>query len=160
VWAALGFEGEIMSKVSLKGILVGGFISVIAPIFLSLIAIIIYTKIPTPNPQTPINSMNEFINFYNSKIMPPFVILGLAMNLFFYSFAVVGGYISAKLAKKNELLNSTLSSWPLVLLVVIGAIKDQNVQLTFSDSLFIFTLLFFTLGGYIRLKQVTKYAKP
>jgi hypothetical protein len=65
-------------------------------------------------------------------------------------FSVLGGYIAARIAKHNELLNGTLSSFLCVLFVILAIGTSSMIGL--ATGIIANPILGF-LGGYLRLRQ-------
>ncbi len=70
-------------------------------------------------------------------------------------FSVVGGYVSARLARRAELLNAALSSY-LCLGLGIYSLANGQEQLPVWLSVLLLPLspILSGLGGYVRLRQV------
>jgi len=73
-----------------------------------------------------------------------YVILAVLGSL----FSILGGYVSARLARRSELLNGALSSY-LCLASGIYSLSTGQEQLPIWLS-----VLLLPLGGYVRLRQV------
>jgi fructose-specific phosphotransferase system IIC component len=112
-----------MSKVSVKGVLIGGVVDVVTSVVLDFpFAFYIMSKLDLS--RVPKNQIGARITAALHGNLPLYVgqlLLGLACS-------VLGGYIAARLAKRDELLNGLLSSWLCVALGVysMASGKDSN----------------------------------
>ena len=110
-----------MSKVSLKGVLIGGVVDMVASVVLGL-PFALYTTLKvdlshTPNTQAAVTAaIHGNVPLYAAQLL-----VGLACS-------VLGGYVAAWLAKHDEWLNGALSSVLCVALSIytISTGKDSN----------------------------------
>jgi hypothetical protein len=114
-----------MSRISVKAILVGGGVDVVTSFLLGIPFVIYgmakFRPTRTSSGQVPTNlaiAMHADVPLYTSQIL-----VGLACS-------VLGGYIAARLAKNNELLNAGLSSFLCVSIGIyaISSGKDLDAQ--------------------------------
>jgi uncharacterized membrane protein YfcA len=140
-----------MSKVSVKGVLIGGVVDVVSSVVLGLpFALYAMLKVDlshTPNAQAPAAvtaAIHGNVPLYVAELL-----VGLACS-------VLGGYVAAWLAKHDELLNGGLSS---VLCVALGIYtvstgKDSNPH-WLQVLLLLASPLMALLGGELmrRLRQ-------
>lgn len=139
-----------MSKLSVKGILLGGIADVVATNILA-IPIVAYVATKIDLAHTPKEQMQAAI----LAVMHANPLLFAAQIAVGVGCSILGGYLGARLAKHDELVNGTLSSW---LCVGIGvyAMASGKAQ----DSVFMQLADFIAapaaglLGGYLRFKQV------
>ena len=134
-----------MNQISVKGILLGALSAYIVSKILGLpILLYLTSKIGTP-PST------AFGLIHFNKILLAEAVINLMS-------AVIGGYIAAFIAKKNELLNGALSSF---LALGLGVFSwFSSYPLTNGKYWWFLVLatypLFSLFGGHLRLKQVRK----
>lgn len=134
-----------MSKVSVKGVLVGGIIDIVATNILA-IPLVIYVMIKYDLVHTPEHQMQAAItaaingttSLYASKLL-----IGLGCT-------VLGGYIAAWLAKHDELLNGLLSSFLCVAFGVYSLIEGKTSRPLLHLLLLLATPAIAMLGGYFR----------
>ncbi|HSW96353.1 MAG TPA: hypothetical protein VLF89_00855 [Candidatus Saccharimonadales bacterium] len=138
----------MFKKISFKGIILGGIADVVGSNIWGVI-LVIYLL-----------SRYHLYSLPQTKMIPqlqhlisqdPIIFI---LNLFVGGgFTVLGGYIAARIAKHDELLNGTLASFLCVLfaLFAIGSTPILNVLLAVLAN----PLLGFA-GGYLQLKQKKK----
>jgi hypothetical protein len=138
-----------MRKVSIKGVLIGGFVDVATTTILA-IPLVIYAMAklsllhaPRGSVQTPIAPAIH--------ASPLLYVLQLLIGL---GGSVLGGYVAAWIARHDELLNGLLSS---LLCTVIGVYSVIAGKISGSLSEHILLLIaapfFGFLGGYLRRTQ-------
>jgi hypothetical protein len=138
-----------MSKVSIKGVLIGGIVDVVSSVVLGLpFAIYAISKIDFAH--TPKDRVGPTITAAMNGNVPVYIgqlLIGLACS-------VLGGYVAARLAKGNELLNGTLSSFLCIVLGIytVSLGKDSH-PLVVQVLLFVASPAFGLLGGYLSLLQ-------
>ena len=112
-----------MSKVSVKGVLIGGIVDIVTSVVLGL-PFALYAMLKVDLSHTPNAQASAAVTAAIHGNVPLYVaqlLVGLACS-------VLGGYVAAWLAKHDELLNGGLSS----VLCVVGGIyvlatgKDSN----------------------------------
>ena len=102
-----------MGKISIKGVLIGGIVDVVASVVLDF-PFALYTLSKAEYPRTPKDQIATRMTAALHGNLPLYVaqlVVGLACS-------VLGGYIAARLAKHDELLNGLLSSFLCVALGV------------------------------------------
>ncbi len=134
-----------MNKISVKGILLGAISAYIIS-RISGLPILLYI---TSNIGTPPKSAWGLVHF--DKIL----LAETAVNL---ASVIIGGYVAAFVAKKNELLNGALSSF---LTFGLGMfIWFNSYPLTNGRNWWLLALVMYPFfaffGGYLRLKQTGK----
>jgi hypothetical protein len=147
---------KIREKISIKGVVIGAIADIggtnVWAFFLTLYLIFSYHLLSIPP--------NELANEISSIIRGDPLIFSL--NLLMGSlFSILGGYVPAHIAKRNELLNGALSSFLCVLLglysIVSGTAFDSLwlhlVSLVLSPALAL-------LGGFLKLKQRSRSLLP
>jgi hypothetical protein len=136
-----------MNKISIKGVLIGGIVDVATSIVLGIpIAIYAFAKIDfahTPKDQMAA-AMTAAMNGHPSIFVIQMVV-GLACS-------ALGGYVAARLAKHDELLNGTLSSFLCTAIGIysIAAGKDSH-SLAVQILTFVGSPVFALIGGYLAL---------
>jgi hypothetical protein len=143
--------GEIMSKVSLKGVLVGGITDVGATIILGvpLALIFVVAKVDFVHmPKDQVQAAVAAAIHGNTFLYAVQVLIGAACS-------VLGGYVAARIAKHDELLNGALSSFLCIgmgLYSVVGG-KDSS-SLPVQLLLLLASPVLGLLGGYLGLKYL------
>jgi len=137
-----------MSRVSIKGIFIGGIVDVGSSLFfgviLTLAALARIDRVRTPPDQLG-PALNAIMR--GPLCMTLTMLTGVIMS-------ILGGYIAARIAKHDHLLNGLLSAW-LCTLIGIGTIllKPQAQPLLFDILDFILCPAAALLGGYLCLRQ-------
>src|SRR5580658_8029922 len=132
-----------MSKVSVKGVLIGGVVDVVTSVVLGLpFALYAMSKVDlshTPSSQASA-AITAAIHGSESLYMAE-LLVGLACS-------VLGGYVAAWLAKHDELLNGGLSAFLCVALDIytVASGKDSNTLLV-QILLIVASPLMALLGG-------------
>jgi putative membrane protein (TIGR04086 family) len=129
-----------MGRASWKGVLIGAVSEVVLSVFLMIVVLIIISII----------SHLEHIPFKELVHASRYILLfpiGLACS-------ALGGYLSAQIAKHDELLNGGLSSFLSVLihLFVISSGHDSRPAIE-RYLVLLAGPAFAILGGYLRLRQ-------
>ena len=138
-----------MKALSFKGILIGGIVDVGLSFVLG-IPLSVYVILKVASLHLPKAQIHDAISGINRE-MPIFLgqmVLGIVCS-------ILGGYLAARIAKHDEMLNGAMSSW-FCLLVAFYALS--HVGPVFSPLVSALTTLAgpagATLGGYIRLRQI------
>jgi hypothetical protein len=134
-----------MSKVSIKGVLLGAitdtFSSLIAGILSAIFVLFLSHLLHKPH-----------------QVFHRYGILDVLLTLNGLSFSLLGGYVSALVAKHDELLNGGLSSFLCVGINFIFILTGKNhYPVVVQWLLIVASISFATLGGYIRLRQKGQY---
>lgn len=112
-----------MGKISIKGVLIGGVVDMVASVALGLpFAIYALLKVDLSHtPNTQVSAAVTAVIHGNVPLYTAQLLVGLACS-------VLGGYVAAWLAKHDELLNGALSSVLCVALSIytISTGKDSN----------------------------------
>jgi hypothetical protein len=142
-------SGANWMKVSILGVLVGGFVDIVSSMF-AAVPFFVYARIilrPShPIGRLPPHAVSDAIRA-NILLYSAQVIIGLLCS-------ILGGYVAAAIARRHERLNGTLSSY---LCVSLGTVS-MFVGLT-RDPIWLQTLLLITgpvmafMGGDLRLRQ-------
>jgi hypothetical protein len=140
------WNGEEMSKVSIKGVLLGAFSDTIlsslagslAAFFVVLISHLLHQPV---------------------KLFHLYGILWAVLMLISFSFSLLGGYVAALVAKHDELLNGGLSSFLCVGVTTVSILTGKShYPVVVQWLLLVASIAFAILGGYIRLRQKVQYA--
>ena len=131
-----------MSRISTKGVLIGGLIDVVSS-FLVGLPFAIYAVLKVDLAHTPKDQiaaattavLNTHPGIYASQIG-----MGLACS-------ILGGYISARLAKHDEILNGALSSWLCVLIGIFTITFGKDSHSFAMQALMLVASPAFALGG-------------
>lgn len=138
-----------MSKLSLKGVLIGGVVDVAStialgiPLALYVVATVDLTRVPKDQLGTAITAaMNG-----NALLHVAQLVVGLGCS-------VLGGYIAARIARSEELLNGAVSAWLCTALGVyaIAAGKDHHSVLV-QVLVLLAGPVMGSLGGYLAIKH-------
>jgi len=137
-----------MRKVSIKGVLIGGITDVGLSMLLGL-PFGIYAGLEVAIAHTPNNQMHSTIAAIMHR--PAIFITGLLIGS---GCSILGGYIAARLAKHDELLNGCLSAFLCVASGIWVVSTHQSfVPIWQQIAELVASPIFGLLGGYLRLKQ-------
>jgi hypothetical protein len=138
-----------MNKISVKGVVVGGVTDIVATVILT-IPLVIYL-IATELAGTPKDPLQAAIM---ATIRADPLLYGL-QSLIGLACSVLGGYVAARVAKHDELLNGLLASFlPVALGVYSLATGKNSGPLLLPVLLLIASPLCSRLGGHLRLVQI------
>ena len=139
-----------MSKVSIKGVIIGSITDIVSsnivqiPLFVYIVSQLSMESIPQDEIEKALMSAmkNNYIYFTIAMVLGSLC-------------SILGGYISAKIAKHNEVLNGALSSF-LCVGSGVYAMTAGGTEYTWWQHILIicFSISLSTIGGYIRLKQI------
>ncbi|HTA57229.1 MAG TPA: hypothetical protein VK805_03685 [Candidatus Baltobacteraceae bacterium] len=138
-----------MNKLSLKGIVWGGIADILASVILGL-PVVTYVMVKlelahTPKDQVPA-AVHAALQGHTSLYA-----LQLAIGM---ACSVLGGYVGARLAKHDELLNGALTSMLCVALGIYSlATKTESGSQFIEWASFVLSPALGMLGGYLRLAQ-------
>jgi putative membrane protein (TIGR04086 family) len=131
-----------VKRVSIKGVLVGGIVDVVATMLCTLIAVIFLVNrlLAHGAPGAPI-------------IAPPpstHAVLTVVAGV----CSLFGGYVAARIAKHDELLNGALSSYLSILvgLILLPYDKDSGAVRNLLIAI-VTSIVLGLLGGYVRVAQ-------
>jgi hypothetical protein len=153
--AHLGFDNEwIMKSISLKGVAIGAVLDIVLTNIVTL-PLMIYIMASLNSAGVPSDKVSGALMeaLYGSTLY-----FSLAW-LLGGSCSVLGGYVSARIAKHDEVLNGTLASilclafsvYALIGGTTGGQLWRHVVFLPLSPALAAF-------GGYLRLQQKTRHS--
>ena len=138
-----------MNKISVKGVVVGGVTDIVATVVLTLplIVYLIATEL-TGTPKDPLQAAIMAAIRANPLLYGLQSLIGLACS-------VLGGYMAARVAKHDELLNGLLASFlPVALGVYSLATGKNSGPLLLPVLLLIASPLCSRLGGHLKLVQI------
>ena len=138
-----------MNKISVKGVVVGGVTDIVATVILPLplIVYLIATAV-TGTLKEPLQAAVMTAIRANPLLYGLESLIGLACS-------VLGGYVAARVAKHDELLNGLLASFlPVTLGVYSLATSKASGPLLLPVLLLIASPLCSRLGGHLRLVQI------
>jgi hypothetical protein len=139
-----------MNKISIRGVVVGGVIDIVATVILTLPLVVAYA-IPTEVTGTLKDLLQAQAAVMASIRASPFLYgLQSAIGL---ACSVLGGYVAARVAKHDELLNGLLASSLPVALGVYSLVTDEGPLLLPVLPL-IASPLCSGLGGHVRAVQI------
>ena len=134
-------------RVSVIAIVTGGITDTVASTVLAL-PVIIYVMVK--------------YDFSHSATGPAAIAFSIHSSAWLYGLhlgigfgcSALGGYVAARMAKHDELLNGLLSSFLCIAIGVFSAMSGKNSQsVAVQISLLAAAPAFALLGGYLRLKQ-------
>ncbi len=139
---------EAMSKVSVKGVLIGAIVDIVASALMG-VPFAIYAMSKLDLAHTPKNQIGPAVTAAIHGNVP----LHVAQVLVGLCCSVLGGYVAVWLAKRGALLNAALTSF---LCLALGAYavasgKDSNAHWV-QVLLFVASPAFASFGGYLRLR--------
>jgi putative membrane protein (TIGR04086 family) len=145
-----------MGKVAVKGVLIGGIVDVVTSLVLGF-PFALYTMSKIDLSRTPKDQIGARMTAALHGNMPLYVgqlLVGLACS-------ALGGYISARLAKHDELLNGLLSSFLCVALAVyiMASGKDPDA-LWVQILLLVASPAFALLGGALMWRERQHGVQP
>jgi hypothetical protein len=138
-----------MNKISFKGMLVGGVTDTVATVILTfpLIVYVITTELN--------DTLRDPLQVAVVAAIRADPLLYGLQSLIGLACSVLGGYVAARVAKHDELLNGLLASvLPVTLGVYSLATGKDSAPLFLPILLFIASPLCSRLGGHIRLVQI------
>lgn len=134
-------SGEVMSRISIKGVLLGAITDTLGSAIIGILAAILVIL------------MSRHLHVPR-EIFHRYGILYATLALIGLVFSALGGYIAAFIAKHDELLNGGLSSFLCVLISIV--FMDNSID---HDPIIVRLLLliaspvFAILGGYVCLRR-------
>lgn len=145
-----------MSKVSIKGVVVGGIVDIFTSFVLG-IPLVIYAVSRVDLSHTPKDQIKSVVAASlhgNVSLYTIQLIVGLACS-------ALGGYVAAWLAKHHEVLNGGLSSFLCVAIGIysISAGKDSH-SLFVQVLLIVASPMFASIGGYVMWMQRQHRLQP
>jgi putative membrane protein (TIGR04086 family) len=75
--------------------------------------------------------------------------IDILMTMAYPAFALLGGFVAARIAKRNEMINGALSSFIGVALCVLTLVRGQSGNPSFQMALIVILPLFGFLGGLL-----------
>jgi len=141
-----------MSKVSLPGVAAGGVVDVVASNALSIpLGVYLASKIDLGHvPQQQIPDQMLGMLHANPALYSLQLLIGVACT-------VLGGYVAAVIAKREEVLNGALASFLCVALGIYAmASGKSNDPAAVQIALIVISPLLGALGGWLRLKQLRR----
>jgi hypothetical protein len=136
-------------KVSPKGVLIGGVVDVLSSSLMG-VPLAIYALSKVDLAHTPKDQLGPAIAAASHAIPWLYgtqLLLGLACS-------VLGGYVAAWLAKHDEPLNGTISSWLCVIIGIYSIASGKDSHAHWMQVLILFSApVCGFLGGYLRLRQ-------
>ena len=146
---------ERMSRVSIRGVLIGGVTDIGATIVLAL-PLIVYVMAKLDVSHLPPDQVGAAFTAAVHGSAPLYalqLVVGLACS-------ILGGYVAAWLAKHDELLNGLLSSFLCVILGVYSLIMGKSPGSSWVQLLLLAASpMFGMIGGYLRLSQMRAGAR-
>lgn len=139
-----------MTKISIKGVLVGGIVDVASSFILGL-PFAVYVIIKVQLAHTPVDQVGAAVKAATFESVPIYLVT-LAVGM---GCSVLGGYVAARLAKRHELLNGALASILCILLGIYAVRSGKDPHpIIFQIFLIAISPALSLLGGYLRLRQM------
>jgi hypothetical protein len=139
-----------MKQISFKGVAIGNVVDILASNVVA-IPVMIYFAASASTGSQPIapESVTEMLRANNAFLAVSSLLGGLC--------SILGGYVSARIARHDEVLNGALSS---ILCIGFGiyAIVNGTSRLWLHLLYLILSPAFGALGGYLRSRQVARIA--
>jgi hypothetical protein len=140
-----------MNKISIRGVVVGGVIDIVATVILTLPLVVAYA-IPTELTPTPKDLLQaQAAVMATIRASPLLYGLQSAIGL---ACSVLGGYVAARVAKHDELLNGLLASSLPVALGVYSLATADSGELVLPVLLLMASPLCSGFGAHLRLVQI------
>jgi len=131
-----------MSKVSIKGVLIGGIVDVSASFILGLVFALLAVVL-----------LHEFGHVSHKDVLNS-AAFHFALVLIGFACSVLGGFVSAKIAKHHELLNGALSSFLCTAIGIYLMATDKYSGPSLDQiGLLVSSPLLGLAGGYLRLRR-------
>src|SRR5215470_15011360 len=127
-----------MNKISVKGVLIGAVVDVVAS-GIAGVPLVLYVMTQMGDPpaaqgqQNPTTAIMSLIHA-DATLRSIQLTLGLACS-------ILGGYVAARIAKHDEVLNGALSSFPCILLGIYSAASGKALESPAEHAL-LFTACF------------------
>src|SRR5215467_3597633 len=140
-----------MRRISIKGVVAGG-ITDIACTFILTLPVLGYVIISSgvlrlPDEQARVAAVTAALQG-NLRLYGILILIGAGCS-------ILGGYVAARLAKHDELLNGLLSALFCIAIGFYSILSDKSFgSLLWHAALIIVSALSALLGGYLRLRQV------
>ena len=136
-----------MKRISILGIWIGGMVDIAASNIVSIPLLVIAMFRLGRQPGVSRDAIKaQLLSTLHSD--PKLHLIGIALGL---CCTILGGYVAARIAKKNELLNGTLAS---LLGLIVGFFSSSAaVPLREKIALQILAVLCAFFGGWLRLTQ-------
>lgn len=135
-------------KVSIKGVVIGSITDIVGSniwgVFLSIYILFAYNLLQYP----PSELTNRMLTIIRTDSL-----VFLANFLVGSAFSILGGYISAFIAKREELLNGALASFLCVASGLCSLATGTIESILLILLGFILSPLLSMFGGFLRLKQ-------
>jgi hypothetical protein len=140
---------SVMSKVSIPGVAVGGVVDILASNALSVpLAVYLASKInlnQVPENQIPDQMLG--LLHANPGLYALQLLIGVACT-------VLGGYVAALIARREQVLNGALASFLCVAFGVYAIVSGKSADPTaIQVSLIVLSPILGAAGGWLRLKQ-------
>ncbi len=137
-----------MSKISITGVLLGGITDVLATNILA-IPLIIYVMVKFDWSHTPKDQLNAAI----VAALHGSVLIYTVQFLIGAGCSILGGYVAGRLAKQDELLNGSLSSYLCIGIGLYSVVAGKESRLLLALIGLAASPALGLLGGYLRLAQ-------
>lgn len=141
-----------MKRMSIKGVLTGGIVDVMATniLVLPLIAVVAQRIDAAQFPADQMGKMIELAIQSHPALFAIQAVIGVACS-------VLGGYTAAWLAKHDHLLNGALSSWLCIGFGLYGLATGSTATATTVQIVgLMVSPVAGLLGGYLRLRQTAR----
>ena len=146
-----------MGRISIKGVIIGGITDIVSTFVLTL-PVLVYFMISSevlrlPNEQARVAALTAAMQG-NVQLYGILMLIGAGCS-------VLGGYVAARLAKHDELLNGLLSSVFCIAIGVYSMLAAKGFgSFPWHATLIAVSALSGLLGGYLRLRHIRARASP
>jgi len=137
-----------VSRISIKGVLLGGITDVVATNIFA-IPLIIYVMTRFDWSHTPKDQLGAAI----IAALHGSALLYTVQFLIGAGCSILGGYVAARLAKHDELLNGSLSSYLCIGIGLYSVVAGKESRLLLELIGLVASPALGLLGGYLRLRQ-------
>jgi hypothetical protein len=135
-----------MGKVSLKGIFIGAIVDNVASAIVGIPLVLYVMMHMDPTDARPANAILSRVHA-DTALYSTQLTLGLACT-------ILGGYVAARIAKHDEVLNGALSSFLCILLGVYSAASGKALESSAEHALlFAATFGAAAFGGFLARKR-------
>lgn len=138
-----------MSKVSIKGVLIGGIVDILAT-NVAAIPLLVYAMTQMKTTDAPTASSIVSLLHADAPLWSIQLGVGLACS-------VLGGYVGARIARHDEVLNGALSSYLCILFGIYAAVSGKtSTSLAEHGLYFAVSFAAAALGGFLARRKPTK----
>lgn len=145
-----------MAELSPKAIILGAFVDVGSSIVLGIpLVYYVLTDIGISGAPGSAAESGVIAAIHSSPVLRPLqLVLGCACS-------ILGGYVAARIAGRDQLVNALLASWLCIGMGIYSIVAGKGADsLWLQAALMVVTLACYALGGYIRLRASPPRSAP